>query len=96
MKGNEAKIRKQIYGESQDDSHPRELGSHHLKPRSRHICTLTCLSSFQSNSSLCSPIAPLSTSSLPSYSKTQPQCCLPREGHTYLPGLDQGSLPCRP
>lgn len=54
MRGNEAQIRKRIYGESQGDSNPRELGSHHLESRSRHICAFTCLSSFQSNSSLCS------------------------------------------
>lgn len=56
MRGNEAQIRKRIYGESRGDSNPRELGSHHLESRSRHICALTCLSSFQSNSSLCSPL----------------------------------------
>lgn len=43
-------------GESQGDSNLRELGSHHLESRSHHICALTCLSSFQSNSSLCSPL----------------------------------------
>ena len=43
-------------GESQGDSNLRELGSHHLESRSHHICALTCLSSFQSNSYLCSPL----------------------------------------